>query len=113
MKTVKWALALLALVATAIIYYFQFWIPQQRGVADFYAASYSGVVMKIEKRKGHRVAHHVLIDSTWHLFNWESEIIPSMHVGDSIIKEENSYLVKLYRRDSAGRYQEVNLTLNN
>jgi len=66
--------------------------------------------MKIEKREGYRVAHHVLIDSTWHLFNWESEIISSIQVGDSIVKEENSFLVKAYRRDD-GKYQRVNLPL--
>lgn len=101
---------LIVLVASATIYYFKFWIPQRKGIAKFYSTYYNGVIMKIEKRNGYRVARHVLIDSTWQLLNWESEIIPSIQVGDSIVKEENSYLITVYRRGEDGQYQEVDLS---
>lgn len=65
---------------------------------------YNYPIRQIEYRDGHRGVPYLRVDTGWYLLrsNTELELIPYIKVGDSIVKEQGSTKVKVYRRAADG-----------
>lgn len=73
----------------------------------FKESEFHGIINDIKLREGSRGLPHILIDNQWIFIGLNVQKIQHhIIVGDSIVKEPGSMIIKVYRKNSNGAWDE-------
>jgi len=95
-KVASWTIGVWLILGTIIFIGYPWYQVHQAYInSDFHYK-----IEAIEFRTGNRGVPHVKMDTGWYLFrtNNELRIIPYVQVGDSVVKEKESSIIKVYRK---------------
>ena len=92
-------------VISFIIFLGRAFYGMHQGQKEFVNKQYNGIITEIRKLQGRRDLPDIKINSQWISLNiLESKVKHNIQVGDSIVKESGTEIIKVYRKNLNGEW---------